>query len=103
MFKTLIGVVMKGKSIAVLLLASAASVAAVPCFAGGYRHASMNCTGGRAPVTQHGHKAQAKPATGGQGVPVDAVRSGFGGDETVRTQSGRRAPSDSIDSMYRGG
>jgi hypothetical protein len=39
----------------------------------------------------------------GQGSAVDGMSGGVGGDETGHSQSGRRAPSDSIDATYRGG
>jgi hypothetical protein len=102
MFNKLIGVVMKAKSIAALLVASSASLAA-PAFAGGYGQTSVYRTDVGAPVSQRGQTAQTKAAAEGQGSVVDGSRSGVGGDESVRSQSGRRAPADSIDPMYRGG
>jgi len=102
MFNRLIGVVMKAKSIAALLVASSASLTA-PAFAGGYGQSSFDCTDVGAPVSQRGQTAQTKATAEGQGSAVDGNRSGVGGDESVRSQSGRRAPADSIDPMYRGG
>jgi hypothetical protein len=100
MFNKLIGVVMKAKSIAALLVASCASVAA-PAFAGGYGQTLCDSTG--APVSQRGQTAKAKATAYGQHSVIDRNRSGVGGAESGRSQSGRRAPSDSIDPMYRGG
>lgn len=93
---------MKAKSVAVLLVVSAASMA-VPCFAGSHAPASPSrgCTG--LPVTHHARTAHAKAMKEGQGSAVDGMSGGVGGDEAGRSQSGRRAPSDSIDAMYRGG
>jgi hypothetical protein len=99
---TFIGVVMKAKSIAILFVASAASMA-VPCFAGSHVQGSTSrgCTG--LPVTHHAQTAHTKAMKEGQGSAVDGMSGGVGGDEAGRSQSGRRAPSDSIDAMYRGG
>ncbi|SAK88098.1 hypothetical protein AWB81_04617 [Caballeronia arationis] len=93
---------MKAKSVAVLLVASAASLA-VPCFAGSYGQASQGreCTG--VPVRHHAQTAHTKVMKEGQGSAVDGMSGGVGGDETGHSQSGRRAPSDSIDATYRGG
>lgn len=93
---------MKAKSIVVLLVACAASMA-VPCFAGSHAQASPNrgCTG--LAVTHHAQTARTKAMKEGQGSAVDGTSGGVGGDEAGRSQSGRRAPGDSIDAMYRGG
>ena len=85
MFNRLIGVVMKAKSIAALLVASSASLAA-PAFAGGYGQTSVYRTDVGAPVSQRGQTAQTKAAAEGQGSVVDGSRSGVGGDESVRSQ-----------------
>jgi hypothetical protein len=109
MLNKLIGVVMKAKSIAALLVASSALLAA-PAFAGGYGQTSFDRTDVGARVSQRGQTAQTKATAEGPGSAVDGNRSGVGGDdsgvggdESVRSQSGRRAPADSIDPMYRGG
>jgi hypothetical protein len=102
MFNKLIGVIMKAKSIATLLVASAVSLAA-PAFAGGYGQTSVSRTDVDAPASQRGQAAQTKAASEGQGSAVDGNHSGVGGAESVKSQSGRRAPADSIDPMYRGG
>jgi len=93
---------MKAKSIAALLVAGFASLA-VPAYAGGYGPASADCGNVGAPASQHGQTAHTKAAEDGDGSVVDKKRSGVGGDESGRSQSGRRAPANSIDPMYRGG
>jgi hypothetical protein len=102
MLNTLIGVVMKTKSVAALLVASSVSLTA-PAFAGGYGQTSLHHADAGAPVSQHGETAQTKAAAEGQDSAGDANHGGVGGDESVRSQSGRRAPADSIDPAYRGG
>lgn len=96
---------MKARVIAALLVASSASLA-VPSFAGGCGPASVNGRDVGAPASQRGQTAHTKTAEDGQGSVVDKKRSGVGGYEpvrSVRSKSGRRAPGDSIDPMYRGG
>lgn len=102
MFTKLIGVVMKARFIAALLVASSVSLA-VPCFAGGCGPASVNGRDVGAPASQRGQTADTKVAEDGQCSVFDKNRSGVGGDESVRSKSGRRALGDSIDPMYRGG
>lgn len=102
MFNKHIGVVMKAKSLAALLVASSASLAA-PAFAGGDGQSSFYRTDVGAPVSQRGHAAQTKAVARAHGSSVGGTRSGVGGEESVKPQSGRRAPTDSIDPMYRGG
>ncbi len=93
---------MKARSIAVLLVASSASMAA-PAFAGGNDQTSSYRSDVAASVAHRGQTAQAKAAAEGHGSVVDVNHSGVGGAEPVKSQSGRRAPGDSINPMYRGG
>jgi hypothetical protein len=102
MFTRLIGVVMKARFIAALLVASFASLA-VPSYAGGYGAASVDCGDPGAPASQRGQTAHTKAARDGGGSVVDKKHSGVGGDESGTSQSGHRSPPDSIDPMYRGG
>ncbi|CAB3793078.1 hypothetical protein LMG28614_03644 [Paraburkholderia ultramafica] len=93
---------MKAKSIAALLVASSASLA-VPSIASGYGPSPSNGSDAGAPAAQRGQTIHAKAAEDGQGSVVGVKRRGVGGEESVRSQSGRRVPTDSIDPMYRGG
>ena len=93
---------MKAKIIAVLLAASSALLA-VPSFAGGYVPACVDSGEAGAPASPRGQAAHTKAAEEGGGSVVDKKRSGVGGDESGRSESGRRSPPDSIDPMYRGG
>ncbi|KAA1000885.1 hypothetical protein FVF58_39705 [Paraburkholderia panacisoli] len=93
---------MKAKSLAVLLVASCASLAA-PAFAGGDGQTSLYRADVGSPVSHRGHAVQTKAAVKAHGSAVDGSRSGVGGAESGKSQSGRRAPADSIDPMYRGG
>jgi hypothetical protein len=102
MFTRPIGVVMKAKFIAALLVTSFASLA-VPSYAGGYGPASVDCGDPGVPASQRGQTAHTKAAEDGDGSVVDKKHSGVGGDESGRSESGRRSPPDSIDPMYRGG
>jgi hypothetical protein len=103
MFDSLSGVVMKVNRVAALLLACSASLAG-PAFAGGYGAASAYRPDADASMSQHMQAAHAKAAVEeGRGNAADENHGGVGGDDYVRSQSGRRAPGDSIDPMYRGG
>jgi hypothetical protein len=102
MFTKLIGFVMKAKSIAALLVASAASLA-VPSIASAYGPAASYGSDVGAPASQRGQSVHTKAVEDGQGSVVDEKRRGVGGEESIRSRSGRRAPTDSIDPMYRGG
>lgn len=93
---------MKVKSIAALLVASAASLA-VPSIASAYDPALSYRPDVDAPASQRGHTVHTKAAQDGQGSVVDEKRRGVGGEESVRSQPGRRVPTDSIDPMYHGG
>jgi hypothetical protein len=100
MFSKLIGVLMKVKFITSLLVASSAALAA-PAFASGYGPAPVYRPDVGAPVSQRGQSVHTMAAEEGQGNVID--ERSIGGDESVRSQSGGRAPADSIDPMYRGG
>ncbi|MEM5389998.1 hypothetical protein VSR68_41765 [Paraburkholderia phymatum] len=108
MFDTLIGVVMKAKSLAALLVACA-SMSSVPSFAGGYGSASSSAdySAAHASVSQSvSHHAQTVRTTTmkhEQGGMDDQNRGDMGGDEFTRSQSGHRDPSDTLDPMYHGG
>lgn len=93
---------MKAKSIAALLVACAAALA-VPSIASGYGPALSYGSDAGAPASQRGQAVHTKAAEDGQGSVVDEKRKGVGGEESIRSHSGRRAPTDSIDPMYRGG
>lgn len=85
---------MKAKTIGVLIVASAVSLA-VPAFAD---------DSGKVTPVSHGTKAvhvtHAKNDT--HDVP-DAATSAVGGGDAYKTQSGKREERDSIDASYRGG
>jgi hypothetical protein len=102
MFNKLIGVVMKAKSVAALLVASSALLA-VPAFAGGNDPTSPYRNDVGVSVSHRGHSAQTKAAAEGHGSVVNGNHGGVGGSEPGKSQSGRRAPGDSINPMYRGG
>jgi hypothetical protein len=91
---------MKTKFIVALLVASSASLAA-PAFASGYGPAPFYRPDVGEP-TQRSQSAQTLAGEVGPGSMVDENGSGVGGDESVRSQSGRRAPVDSVGVMYRG-
>lgn len=84
---------MNAKTIAALLVACSASLAA-PAFAGAYVPVSGSRTDSGAPATQSG---QTMPS-----LHSSVVHKSHGG-VTARSPSGKRAPGDSIDPMYRGG
>ncbi|MEX3935239.1 hypothetical protein AB4Y32_26175 [Paraburkholderia phymatum] len=106
MFDTLIGVVMKGKSLAVLLVACASTLA-VPSFAGGYGSASSSSSSdysvAHAPVSHHVQTVHTGTMRHEQGSMDDQNQGDVGGDEFTRSQSGHRDPSDTLDPMYHGG
>ncbi|SAL69713.1 hypothetical protein AWB67_03984 [Caballeronia terrestris] len=88
---------MKTISIAAVLVASSMSLA-MPAMAGGYGNDHFDRVNADAPASQPVQAAHsAHPNAAG------ANHGDVGGDEPVRTESGRRAPGDSIDAMYRGG
>lgn len=92
---------MKSKLIMTLLIASSASLAA-PAFASGYGPAPYYRPDVGAPASQAGQSAQTLAAEAAQANVADEQRAGVGGDETMTTQSGRRAPADSQGPVYRG-
>ncbi|HWT38573.1 MAG TPA: hypothetical protein VN289_19970 [Paraburkholderia sp.] len=92
---------MKSKIIVGLLVASAASLAA-PAFASGYGPAPYYSPEVGAPASQAGQTAQTLAAEAAQARAADEKRGSVGGDEAMSTQSGRRAPVDSHDQVYRG-
>ncbi|MFM0056015.1 hypothetical protein PQR64_10360 [Paraburkholderia phytofirmans] len=102
MFDKLMGVVMKVRSIAALLVASSALLAA-SAFAGGNDQTPSYRSDVAASASHRGQTAQAKAAAEGHGSVVDVNHSGVGGSESGKSQSGRRAPGDSINPMYHGG
>jgi hypothetical protein len=104
MFDTLIGVVMKAKSLAALLVACS-SMLAVPSFAGGYGSASSSSdyTAAHGSVSHHAQTVRARTTRHEQGSMDDQNQGDVGGDEFTRSQSGHREPSDTLDPMYHGG
>ncbi|MPW19261.1 hypothetical protein GCT13_20760 [Paraburkholderia sp. CNPSo 3157] len=103
MFDTLIGVVMKAKSLAALLVACASTLA-VPSFAGGYGSASSSdYSAAHAPVSHHAQTVRPRTMKHEQGSMDDQNQGDVGGDEFTRSQSGHREPSDTLDPMYHGG
>lgn len=93
---------MKAKFIAALVVASSAALAA-PAFASGYGPAPYYHPDTGAPASQRGLSAQTTAVEQGKGSMVEENHSGVGGDDPVRSESGTRAPADSIGPMYRGG
>lgn len=93
---------MKAKFIITLLIASSASLAA-SAFASGYGPAPFYRPDVGAPASQQGQTSQAMAAEEGRAAMNDESRNGVGGDESVRSESGGRAPVNSIDSIFRGG
>ncbi|KAA0997694.1 hypothetical protein FVF58_48115 [Paraburkholderia panacisoli] len=91
---------MKTKFAVTLLVASAASLAA-PAFSSGYGPAPFY----RPDVGEPAQRSQSAQTLAGEVSPgsvVDENHSGVGGDESVRSQSGGRAPADSVGLIYRG-
>lgn len=94
---------MKAKPL-VALLAVCVSTVAVPSFAGGYGTASSSdYSVAHAHVSHHAHAVRTRTAKPGQTGVGDRSQDGVGGDEFTRSQSGHRAPSDTLDPMYHGG
>ncbi|PRX36362.1 hypothetical protein B0G75_101551 [Paraburkholderia sp. BL18I3N2] len=93
---------MKVRSIAALLVASITLLAA-PAFAGGNDQTSSDRSDVATSVVHRSQTTQAKAAAEGHGSVVDVNHSGVGGSESGKSQSGRRAPGDSINPMYHGG
>ena len=88
---------MNAKSIAALLVACSALLS-VPAFAGGYGPTPDSRSDSGPPATRSG---QTTPST-----HISVVRKnhgGVGGSVSVRSQSDKRAPDDTIDPMYHGG
>jgi len=102
MFDKLMGVAMNVRSIAAVLVASIALLSA-PAFAGSDDQSSSYRNDVAASVAHRGQTAQAKAAAEGHDGVVDVNHSGVGGSESGKSQSGRRAPGDSINPMYHGG
>ncbi|MBN3756634.1 hypothetical protein G3N95_27110 [Paraburkholderia sp. Tr-20389] len=92
---------MKSKIIVAVLAASAASLAA-PAFASGYGPSPYYRPDAGAPASQAGQSAQTLAAEAAQASAADENRAAVGGDETMTTQSGRRAPADRHDQVYSG-
>ncbi|WNC91863.1 hypothetical protein RI103_26575 [Paraburkholderia sp. FT54] len=92
---------MKTKFIAALLVASSASLA-VPAFASGYGPAPFYRPDVGEPAAQRNQSAQTMAAQGSPGSMVDENGSGVGGDQSGKSESGKRSPADSVDLMYRG-
>ncbi|WP_168791001.1 hypothetical protein [Paraburkholderia aromaticivorans] len=92
---------MKTKFIVALLVACSASLAA-PAFASGYGPAPFYRPDVGESAAQRSQSAQTLAAEGSPGSMVDGNGSGVGGNESVRSQSGARAPADSVGVMYRG-
>ncbi|ACC72856.1 hypothetical protein PPMP20_34145 [Paraburkholderia phymatum] len=92
---------MKSKIIVAVLVASAASLAA-PAFASGYGPAPYYRPDVGAPASQAGQTAQTLAAEAMQASAADESRASVGGDETMTTQSGRRAPAVRLDEVYSG-
>jgi hypothetical protein len=98
---TLIGVIMKTKLIAALLVASSAALAA-PAFASGLGPDPFYRPEVGAPASQRGQSAQTLAAEQRQSGVVDENRSGVGGVESATSQSGGRAQADRLKSLYHG-
>lgn len=92
---------MKTKFIVALLVASSASLAA-PAFASGYGPAPFYRPDVGKSAAQRGQSAQTLAAESSPGSMVGENGSGVGGNESVRSQSGARAPVNSDAVMYRG-
>ena len=92
---------MKSKLIVTLLVASSAALTA-SAFASGYGPAPYYRPDVGAPASQAGQNAQTLSAEAAQAGAAESMRMGVGGDETMTTQSGRRAPVDRPDPVYRG-
>jgi hypothetical protein len=93
----LAGVSRKTIVIAAVFVASSMSLS-MSAMAGGYGNDHFDRVNADAPASQPVQAAHsAHPNAAG------ANHGDVGGDEPVRTESGRRAPGDSIDAMYRGG
>ncbi|SIT37448.1 conserved exported hypothetical protein [Paraburkholderia piptadeniae] len=94
---------MKAKSLAVLLIACASTLA-VPSFAGGYGSASSSdYPAAHAPVSHHAQTVRTRTTKHDQSGVGDQNQGDVGGDEFTRSQSGHRDPSDTLDPMYHGG
>ena len=94
---SIIGVPVNAKTFVALLVACSASLAA-PAFAGVYLPASDSRSDSGAPSTQ---SSQTTPST--YSSVVHKNHRGVSGSASARSQSGKRAPGESIDPMYRGG
>ena len=88
---------MNAKTIAALLVACSASRAA-PAFAGAYEPGSDCRSDSSAPATR---SDQTTPSTHIRVAHKN--HGGVGGSVSVRSQSGKRTPDDTIDPMYHGG
>ncbi|MGF6482332.1 hypothetical protein QFZ91_004495 [Paraburkholderia sp. JPY419] len=89
---------MNAKTIAALLVACSASLAA-PAFAGAYVPAS-DCRSDSGATATHGGQTMPRP----HGSMVHKNHGGVSVSVSVPSQSAKRAPGgDSIDPMYRGG
>ena len=93
---------MKARPIAALLVASSALLVA-PAFAVGDDQTSSYRSDVGASVSHRSQTAHTKATAEGHGSVVDGSHGGVGGSESGKSQSGRRAPGDSINPMYRGG
>ena len=94
---TFMGIAMKAKTIAVLIVASAASLA-VPAFAD---DSSTVAPASHAPSAVHAMSA--KHDTQNMRDMPDAGTGAVGGGDAYKTQSGKREERDSIDAWLRGG
>lgn len=92
---------MKSKIIVAVFVASAASLAA-PAFASGYGPAPYYSPEVGAPASQAGQTAQVLAAEAAQAKAAEESRASVGGDQAMNTQSGRRAPVDRQEQVYRG-
>ncbi|MBP0589676.1 hypothetical protein J8I87_08085 [Paraburkholderia sp. LEh10] len=95
---------MKAKTLATLLVASSAALAA-PAFASGYGPAPYYRPDAGAPASQRGQSAQTLAVEQGQSGMADETQGAVGGDDMMgtRMQSGRRGPVDTVDPLDRGG
>lgn len=92
---------MKSKFIVALLVASSAWLAA-PAFASGYGPAPFYRPDVGKSAAQRSLSAQTLAAVSSPGSTIGENGGGVGGNESVRSQSGTRAPVDSDGVMYRG-
>jgi len=93
---------MNAKPFAALMAACLALLAA-PAFADAYGPASDSRSGNGAPASQDDQSAQSMRSGETQSSVMHKNHGGVGGSESPGSQSGKRAPDDTLDPMYHGG